>query len=115
MRTRVGPGVLAAAMLAGAMTVSAGACVTACPAALLPGTLVAEGGELAILEDGSGLVRPIEWPAWFGVRSADGLLVVTDLFGSAKAREGDHVQLPGGERGSDGPWGVCGDMDTIVR
>jgi len=115
MRRIAGRGLLAGALLAGAMTVTAGGCATGCPAALLSGTLVVAGDELALLEDDSGTVRPIEWPTGFGVRSEDGRLVVTDLFGGVKAREGDHVQLPGGERGSDGPWGVCGDMDTLVR
>jgi len=87
-----------------------------CPAALDTGTLVAVGDELALSEDGGLDARPIQWPWGFVTRRLnDGRLAVTDLLGNVKAAEGDHVQLPGGERFSDGPWGVCGDMDTLVE
>ncbi len=83
-----------------------------CPAALLPGVLVAQGSELAIQEDTGGFLRPIEWPLGYSVRSDSNGLVLTDIFGTVKAREGDHVSLPGGETSSDGPWGVCGEVQV---
>jgi hypothetical protein len=89
-----------------------------CPAALDIGNLVAVGDDLALDEDvGGGLdARPIEWPWGYVTRRLnDGRLAVTDLLGNVKATEGNHVQLPGGERFSDGPWGVCGDMNTLVE
>jgi hypothetical protein len=88
-----------------------------CTTALLPGTLVANpAGELLIKEDGSGFIRPIRWPAGYAVHElGDGRLGVTDAFGGVKAVEGDRVQLPGGEISSDGPWGVCGDMNNLRR
>ena len=90
-----------------------GGCATACPAALLDGTLVARGdGELAIKETTGGFVREVTWPAGIGVRPGPDRLVVTDFFGSVIAQEGDHVQLPGGERWSNGPWGVCGQINV---
>lgn len=83
-----------------------------CATALLPGVLVAQGSELALKEDAAGFVRPVRWPFGYGVRAdADGL-VLTDLLGNVKAREGDHVALPGGEISSDGPWGVCGEVQV---
>lgn len=86
-------------------------CSTSCPAALLDGTLVARGdGDLAIKETTGGFVREVTWPAGIGVRPGEGRLVVTDFFGTVIAGEGDHVQLPGGERWSNGPWGVCGQI-----
>lgn len=98
---------LTVALLA-SLTMTVAGC--GCPAALLPGVLVAQGSELAIREDPSGFLRPVRWPFGYGTRQdADGL-VLTDLFGNIKAREGDHVSLPGGETSSDGPWGVCGEL-----
>lgn len=87
---------------------SVGSC--GCPAALLPGVLVAQDSELAIREDTGGFVRPIRWPFGYGVRREPAGLVLTDPFGNEKAHEGDHVSLPGGEISSDGPWGVCGEI-----
>jgi hypothetical protein len=83
-----------------------------CPAALLPGTLLVADGKLAIRED-HGFVRPIRWPMLYGVREDEGRLVVARILGPAIAGEGDRVELPGGEVGSNGPWGVCGDMEGI--
>jgi hypothetical protein len=77
-----------------------------CPAALLSGELVAQGDELAIREDPGGLVRPVRWSAGYGVHPEGGRLVLTDPFGTIKAREGDSVALGGGET-LDGAWGVC--------
>lgn len=105
---------LLVAVLLGALGSTSAACAGGCPAALLPGTLVAHGTELWIRDDVVGFERPIRWPSGFGVRSESDVLVVTDLFGGVKAREGDHVALPGGGIASDGPWGVCGDMDDLA-
>jgi hypothetical protein len=87
------------------------ACAQACPAALLDGTLVAHGdSELAVKEAVGGYIREISWPNGIGVRQGTERLVVTDFFGTVIAEEGDHVQLGGGEKGTDGPWGVCGQI-----
>lgn len=102
-------GTLIAALLLGLPITTSGC---ACPAALLPGTLVAQDAQLDIKEDAGGFVRPVRWPFGYGVRQTSDGLVVTDLFGSIKAREGDHVSLPGGEVSSDGPWGVCGEIQV---
>jgi len=83
-----------------------------CPTALLPGVLVSDGEDLAIREDTGGFVRPVRWPFGYGTRRDSGGLALTDLFGKVKAREGDHVRLPGGEISSDGPWGVCGELEV---
>jgi hypothetical protein len=114
MRAALAKGLLLVVLL-GAVGSTSAACAAGCPTALLSGTLVANGSELWIKEDGNGFPRPIRWPSGFGVRSVDGRLVVADAFGGIKAAEGDLVQLPGGEIGSNGPWGVCGDMDSIRR
>jgi hypothetical protein len=99
---------LSLVLIAGTQT-TAVAC-GGCPGALLPGVLVAQGSELAIKEDAAGFIRPIRWPFGYSVRPDSNGLVLTDLFGNVKAREGDQVGLPGGETSSDGPWGVCGEI-----
>ena len=92
------------------VTPGASAGCSGCAAALIPGVLVAQGSELALKEDATGVIRPIRWPFGYDIRAGDAGLVLTDLLGNVKAREGDHVQLPGGELSSDGPWGVCGEL-----
>ena len=101
---------LAVAVLVGMQTTTVGC--GGCPAAWLPGVLVAQGSELAIKEDTAGFIRSIRWPFGYGVHSDSDGLVLTDLLGNVKAREGDHVGLPGGETSSDGPWGVGGDIQV---
>jgi hypothetical protein len=83
-----------------------------CATALLPGMLVAQGSELAIKEDTGGFVRSVRWPLGYGIRADGDRLAVTDILGNVKAREGDHVRLPGGETSSNGPWGVCGEIQV---
>jgi len=92
---------------------STAGCAVACPAALLDGTLVAHGdSDLAVKESTGGFVREVTWPAGVSVQRGPERLVVTDFFGAVIAQEGDHVQLGGGERWSDGPWGVCGQISV---
>lgn len=95
-----------AMMLVFALSMTTAGC--GCPTALLGGVLVAQGSELAI--DTDGFVRQIRWPLGYGVRQSSDGLVVTDLLGTVKAREGDRVDLPGGEASSNGAWGVCGEI-----
>ena len=83
-----------------------------CPAALLEGDLVREGATL-VVETGSGDTTAVQWPFGYGVREDGDSLVVTDLFGAIKAREGDHVRLGGGMVGeNEEAFGVCGDYEV---
>ena len=104
---------LAPLVLALATLPIAGGCGQACPAALLTGTLVREGGELVVAPNvgGSIAAERVVWPAWHRLETRDGILVVIDAFGTEKAREGDVVRLGGGERGA-GTWGVCGVLEV---
>jgi hypothetical protein len=100
-------------LLAGVVIVmlsAIGGCTTSCPTALLPGVLVANGPALAIRQDGANIVLPIDWPSGYRVRAESGRLVLTDPADNVIATAGDHVQLPGGETRSGGPWGVCGEV-----
>ena len=52
-------------------SVAAG-CETACPAAMLEGTLVAADGELAVETDPAGVAMRVEWPFGLSVHDAGG-------------------------------------------
>ena len=79
-----------------------------CPAALLSGELVAQGEELGV-DVGANQVERVKWPFGYGVRRDGAILVLTNIMGSVEAREGDQVELGGGEAG-DGVFGVCGQI-----
>lgn len=99
-----------ALLLAGAAGTTTSGC-TGCPAALLVGELAEESEALVVAgADGEPSERII-WPFGFGVRDDGGQLVLTDLFGAVKAREGDTVRLGGGETES-GTFKVCGQLDV---
>ena len=93
--------------LALGMPISLASC--GCPAALASGVLIAQGPELALEVTPGGEVYRVRWPFGYGVRSEGDLLVLTDLVGAVRAREGDTVTLPGGQSG-DGGWAVCGEL-----
>jgi hypothetical protein len=90
-------------------SVSVMGCASGCPAALLQGTLVAADGELIVEGDAAGVATHVTWPFGVGVRDDGGELVLTDLLGTVKAREGDVVGI-GGSSTSDGSWLACGDI-----
>lgn len=105
MRGRAAAVVLALA----ALPFSVAGCL-GCPAALVVGVLVRDGTTL-VVDMGDFPDMRIKWPFGYGVREEAGRLVVTDIFGSIKAREGDTVHLGGGMVGPDEQaFGVCGDF-----
>lgn len=79
-----------------------------CATALLSGELVAQDDELAV-DVGSGSIQRVKWPFGYGVRAEGETLVLTNILGAIEAREGDHVDLGGGQTG-DGGFGVCGPL-----
>jgi len=87
-----------------------------CRSALAAGTLVADGGTLA-LRGVTGETFAIEWPSGYSVRREGDLLVLLDsLRGSLRALEarlGDFVQV-GGDVGNDGVFHACGDVTVIT-
>lgn len=96
-------------LLAGAAATAAGC--TACPAALLVGELAEESGTLVVAGAEGGPSERIIWPFGYSVRNDAGQLVLTDLLGAVKAREGDTVRLGGGESES-GTFKVCGQLEV---
>ena len=86
-----------------------------CPAALMEGDLVRQGSTLVVKTE-NGDPYSIQWPFGHALRADGDSLVVTDLFGAIKAREGDHVRLGGGMVGEDDvTFGVCGDYEVEPR
>ena len=99
-----------ALVLAGsAATVTVGC--TGCPTALLVGELTAESGTLVVAAADGGAPERVIWPLGYGVREDGDRLVLTDLLGAVKAREGDAVRLGGGETES-GTFKVCGGVEV---
>jgi hypothetical protein len=89
-------------------------CATGCPTALLEGTLAAADGELVVERDPAGVAIHVSWPFGVGVRDEGGELVLTDILGTVKAREGDIVAI-GGSSPDDGSWAACGDVTVTGR
>ena len=101
----------ALALLLVALPWSLAGCV-GCPAALLEGDLVRDGATLVVRAE-NGDTTAVRWPFGYSVRADGDSLVVTDLFGAIKAREGDHVRLGGGMVGeAEEAFGVCGDYEV---
>jgi hypothetical protein len=90
-------------------SVSVTGCASGCPAALLQGTLVAADGELVVEQDPAGVAIHVQWPFGVGVHDEGGTLVLADVLGTVKAREGDVVGIAGSSTG-DGSWVACGDI-----
>jgi hypothetical protein len=98
---------VAAALLLASVTIMG--CASGCPAALLQGTLVAADGELVVEGDQAGVATHVRWPFGVGVHDEGGTLVLADVLGKVKAREGDVVGI-GGSSTDDGTWIACGDI-----
>ena len=90
-------------------TVSITGCASGCPTSVLEGTLVAADGDLVVERDLAGDAISVQWPFGVGVRDDGGQLVLSDVLGSVKAREGDVVKI-GGSSTVDGTWVACGDV-----
>jgi hypothetical protein len=103
--------VLATAVLALSIVSSVSGCEMACPLGLAEGVLVADGKNL-VLEAPTGQRNAVVWPSGYSVRADGDTLVLADVFGSIKAREGDRIGTGGGV-GDDGVLRACGDVWTI--
>ena len=91
------------------VSVSVTGCASGCPSGQLAGTLVAADGELVVEGDLAGVATHVEWPFGLGVHDDGGNLVLSDVLGGVKAREGDVVKI-GGSSTTDGTWIACGDI-----
>jgi hypothetical protein len=101
-----GRSILSVLILALALAPGAAAC-GGCPTGLYEGVLTEQAGDLVVVPDGGGRAERVKWPSGLRVHEDGETLVVSDFFGSVKAREGDFVRLEGGEF-EDGLWSACG-------
>ena len=77
-----------------------------CPTALVQGTLVEDGGTLAVATEWSPDPVAILWPFGYAVERRDGELALTRVF-QVVARAGDEVSI-GGADGGGGSFRGCG-------
>jgi hypothetical protein len=81
---------------------------TACPTALLEGTLVANGsGGLAVQAPEGGIVA-VHWPSGVGVGHDGDQLVLTNPLGQPIAHQGEFVSMAGGVLGDTPAFDACG-------
>jgi hypothetical protein len=99
------------AILVAAVVGSSAGCTLGCPTALATGTIAARGSDLVLLDD-SGTVEQFVWPDGYGVRRDGEVLVLTDRFGTVKARVGDRIEVGGGVSTDDRFHG-CGDVVVV--
>ena len=79
-----------------------------CPLALISGTLVVDGEGLA-LETSPGQIATVTWPDGVHAGRVDGVMSLIGFFGQTIAREGDYIEMGGGETGDDVFHG-CGEI-----
>jgi hypothetical protein len=75
---------------------------------LASGVVVASGSDL-VLQDATGATHSVVWPDGYGVRRDGDMLILTDRFGTVKARVGDRIEMGGGV-GTDDRFHGCGDV-----
>ena len=111
MRTRQVGALPLLAILVVAVAGSSAACTLSCPTALATGTIAASGSDLVLLDE-TGAPERFVWPDGYGVRRDGNALVLTDRFGTVKARVGDRIQVGGGV-GTDDRFHGCGDVVVV--
>lgn len=94
-------------------SVAADATPAACPAALIEGDLVSNEAWGLALRDTAGMLRQVLLPDGFSVRGDPPPAVLLDEVGAVVATDGDHVEIEGGETGSDGAWNACGGITVV--
>lgn len=87
-------------------------CTSACQSGLADGVLVQNVGELDLMAP-DGTTSPVAWPSGYTIRDVAGRKTLFDSTGTAKAREGDHIQVAGG-LGTDDRWHACGDITVLA-
>jgi hypothetical protein len=83
-----------------------------CPAALLEGTLVRDGTEMAVHQPEVDVTSPVAWPAGWTTRDVDGVLYLVRGAGQVVGAEGDQFSAGGGfSPGPDEVFSPCGGID----
>jgi hypothetical protein len=104
-------GLLVTAALLVIVGAGSASCTVGCPTALASGIVVADGSDL-VLQDSTGATHRVVWPDGYGVRRDGDVLVLTDRFGTVKARAGDRVEMGGGVS-TDEVFHGCGDVVVV--
>jgi hypothetical protein len=107
---RIRVGLIAMLLVSSIGTVS---CAQACPTALISGVLVADGDALGLGSE-EGDIRPVHWPDGYSVRSEGVDLVLVDVLGNIKAREGDRIEMAG-SAADDGSAHGCGPVGVVPQ
>lgn len=82
-----------------------------CPDALLEGTLVRDGAEMAVHSAEVNVTYPVAWPAGWSTRDVDGVLHLYNAGGQAVGAEADSFSAGGGFSPSpDEMFTPCGDI-----
>lgn len=80
-----------------------------CPGALLEGTLVRDGTEMAVHQPEVDVTYPVDWPTGWTTRDVDGVLHLVRAAGQVVAAEGDGFSAGGGfSPGPDEVFQPCG-------
>jgi hypothetical protein len=86
-----------------------------CPGALLEGTMVRDGTEMAVHQPEVDVTYPVAWPTGWTTRDVDGVLHLVRGAGQVVGAEGDQFSAGGGF--SPGPEEVftpCGGIDITA-
>jgi hypothetical protein len=85
----------------------------ACRDALLEGTLVRDGVEMAVLNAEVDVTYPVAWPAGWSARDVDGVLHLFGGAGQDIGAEGDRFTAGGGfSAGPNETFEPCGDIQV---
>lgn len=86
-----------------------------CPGAITAGKLVAHTVWGIALDDRyTGSVRKVLWPYGFAARDDGDRRLLLNGAGDIVAREGESIQLDGGDLGGDATWLACGDITVLA-
>jgi hypothetical protein len=85
-----------------------------CPQALISGTLVNDAGTLSI-ETAPGHTARVVWPDGVTVAHTDSGFALIGFFGQTIAREGDVIDMGGGNTTGDEVFVGCGEITVVSR
>ena len=86
-----------------------------CPTALLEGTLVRDGAEMAVRQAEVDVTSPVAWPAGWTTREVDGVMYLVRGAGQVIGAEGDRFSAGGGfSPGPDEVFEPCGGIDITA-
>jgi len=95
------------------LVVATGSGCSGCPMALLEGTLVRDGHDMAVHQPEVDVTYPVAWPAGWTTRDVDGVLHLARGAGQVVGAEGDRFSAGGGfSPGPDEVFTPCGGIEV---